>query len=213
MKIVSVATNGIKRCEDFTVMSLTITNSVISSVECCTFDTSLAGCWLSMWASKLPAIKGKQDRTLLQVEFKAITRYIAEADEIVCGLYKRDVTLLEDMYKKYIRQDGVNIFPERSAVKELLYDIPRQSNIVNLNMLLEYFSVSIDDARSVACSILEEDYYQDLSNSAVKASIYLMSKLSDMGYASYTVADAICNYNDAYLGGDREIAVAVERVF
>lgn len=211
-KIVAVATDGIKKCEDFTVISLMLDNNDIKSIECCTFDSALIGCRLSMLASKLPMIKGKTDRTLLQVEFKEITRYIAEADEVVCGHYKRDIALLNDMYREYITTDGADILPKREDVRELLYAFPRKTNVVNLNMLLEYFSVSIEDVRNVACSIIDEEYYQDVPTSAIKASMYLMSRLSDMGYQSYTIADAICSYNEAYFEGNRNVAVAVERV-
>lgn len=223
--VISATSDTSKRgCRDFTVMSMIIENSGSIIMQGCVYDSYLMFTEISSLLSKLPYLRNKSGFTFVQQNFEVLKDCIFDADEVICGVYKRDVGLVNKVYRSFrgtsINQDDC-VLPIKQTVRELFYDVPNNDNKVTHRQLLDNFDVSIDDARDVACSVFAEEYWVDLPTSAIKAAVYLLSRLSELGYESGEVADTIFehmyhHYNSEYavqcfLGGG-SIGANQERV-
>lgn len=204
-----------KKCQDYTLIQMTVANSGAISIRASIYDSQLLEYQTSALLSKLPFVKQADDLTGIQRRFTITKECLKNADEIVCGIYKRDIGLLNKLYRDFrgtsINPDQV-VIPMAQDVRELFYDVPHNgSNRVTYRELVNYYDVDIDDARDIACAIFDEPYWEDLPESAIKAAIYLLARLSELGYASATVADAVITHMENYRMYDVAIPVFLVR--
>lgn len=205
-----------KKCTDFTMLNIVLHNRGTILVRGCIYDTRLMSYQISTALSKLPIIRDKEDFTWVQNIFGVMKSCIPHADEIICGFYRRDIGMLNQVYRSFkgtsINPDSL-IYPLKQNVREMFYGIPSIGNgKVSHRELADFYDVNIEDAQDIACEVFGEAYWEDLPASAVKAALYLCARLSELGYASSTVADAIIEHMERYYeNGDIFVPVVMER--
>lgn len=204
-----------RKCKDFTMLNVVLQDSGTIMVRACIYDTTITSYQISIALSKLPIIKDKEDATWVQGIFGVMHDCIPTADEVVCGFYRRDIGMLNHVYRSF-RGTSINsndfIYPIKQNVREMFYGIPStRGGKVNHRELADYYDVDIEDAQDIACAVFGEAYWEDLPASAVKAALYLCARLSELGYSSATVADAIIEHMDNYNESGVFVPVLMER--
>lgn len=216
--IVSISSSWVgkrKRCTDFAMINIILQNSGAINVRGCIYDRDLTEYQVSSMLSKLPVIKEKEDFTTVQTCFRILRDCTKSADEVICGFYRRDISMLNQVYRTFkgtsINLDG-GVFPIKHEIREMFYGVPcNEMGRASYKDLINFYDISIDDARDIACAIFGELYWEDLPASAIKAAIHVCARLNELGFDSAAVADAVITHMDNYYESGLAIPVVLER--
>lgn len=182
---------------DFAVIHCSINEFGGFKMESSCFEDWNSG--FSKLLSKLPVIRNYRDLTDYQKRLSVAIDCIDEADELIVGSYRRDITPFSQMYRE-MRGTQINansiVFDVKQPVREVSSEVKSFGSRLTLLDITDHFDIALDDAYDLACSVFGADSWDNVQHSAVRACIYLLAKLRELGYESDDVTETLTRHYD-----------------